>query len=71
MSIWYNNSLFIYGFLIVFYDILSTIFGYLMPNSVLTYMWNILFIDTFCRYTQLNDQTVLFLTIQFSIRQQS
>ena len=28
---------------------------------------NIWFVNIFCRYTQLNDQTVLFLTIQFSI----
>ena len=27
------------------------------------YIW---FVNTFCRYTQLNDQTVLFLTIQFN-----
>ena len=30
------------------------------------YIW---FLNIFCRYTQLNDQTVLFLTIQFSISQ--
>ena len=28
---------------------------------------NIGLVNTLCRYTQLNDQTVLFLTIQFSI----
>ena len=31
------------------------------------YILNILFINTVCRYTQLNDSIVLFLTIQFSI----
>ena len=43
---------------------IPTIFGYLMPNSVFTYISNIQFGNTFCWYTQLNDQTVLFLTIQ-------
>ena len=28
-------------------------------------------VKTFCRYTQLNDPIVLFLTIQFSVSQQS
>ena len=42
-----------------------------MPNPVFTYISNIWFVNTFCRYIQLNDQTVLFLTIQFSISQQS
>ena len=31
------------------------------------YILNIWFLNTFCRYTQLNEQTVLFLLIQFSI----
>ena len=48
--------------LVWFYDIV----GYLMPNSIYTYISNIWFVNTFCRYTQLNDQTVLFLTIQFT-----
>ena len=37
--------------------------GYLIPNSVFTYILDIWFISTSCRDTQLNDQTVLFLTI--------
>ena len=45
----------------------STIVGYLMPNPVFTYILDKQIVNTFCRYTQLNDQTVLFLTIQFSI----
>ena len=32
------------------------------------YVW---FVNTFCRYTHLNDQTVLVLTIQFIVSQQS
>ena len=38
-----------------------------MPNPVFTHILNMLFVNTFCRYTQLNDQTVQILTIQFSI----
>ena len=53
-----------------FYGI-STIFSYLMPNPFFTYISNIWFVNAFCRNTQLTDQTVLFLTIQFSISQQS
>ena len=53
-----------------FYGI-STIVGNLMPNPVFTYILNIWSVNMFCRHTQLNDQTVLFLTIQFSIIQQS
>ena len=37
----------------------------LMSNPVLTCPLNIWSVNTFCRYKQLNDQTVLFLTIQF------
>ena len=37
------------------------------PISIL----NIWFINTFCRYTQITDHTVLFLTIQFTISLQS
>ena len=43
---------------------ISTIVGYLMPNSVFTYILIIWFVKTFCRYTELNDQTILF---QFSM----
>ena len=50
---------------------ISTIVDYSMPNSLFTYILNIWFVNTFCRYTQLNGQTVLFLTIQFSISEQS
>ena len=38
--------------------------GYLMPNPVFTYILNISLVNTFCRYTQLNDQTIQFLTIK-------
>ena len=50
--------------LVWFYGI-STIVGYLIPNPVFTNVLNILFVNTFCRYTQLSDQSVLFLTILF------
>ena len=43
--------------LVGFYGI-STIVGYLMPNPVFTYILNIWFINTFCKYT--DEQTVLF-----------
>ena len=56
--------------LIWFYGI-STIVGYLMPSPVFTHILNIWFVKTFYKYTQLHDQTVLFLTFQFSISQQS
>ena len=46
---------------------ISTIKGYLMPNSVFRYILNICLVNTICRCTQLNDPTVLFLTIQVSI----
>ena len=49
----------------------AIIVGYLMWNPVFIYILNIWFVNTFCRYTQLKDQTVLFLTIQFSLSQQS
>ncbi len=41
-----------------------------MPSPVFTYILNMWFVNTFCRYTQLNDQSDVFLTIQFSISQQ-
>ena len=44
---------------------ISSIVGYLKPNHVFTCILTIFFVNT---YTQLNNQTVLFLTIQFSIR---
>ena len=44
-----------------------TIVGYLMSNPVFTYISNTWFVNKFCTYTQLNDQTVLFQTIQFNI----
>ena len=55
--------------LVGFYGI-STVVGYLMPNHVFTYILDISFVNTFCRYIQLNDRTVLFLTVQFSVNQQ-
>ena len=50
-----------------FYDI----DGYLMPNPVFTYILYIRSINTFSWYTQLNKQTVLFTTIEFSVSQRS
>ena len=52
--------------LVGFYGI-STIVGYLMPNTLYTYIINIWFLNTFCRYPLLNNQIVLFQIIQFSI----
>ena len=52
---------------LVWFDGISTIIGYLMPNPVFTYILSIWFGNAFCRYTQLKDQTVLFITIQFNI----
>ena len=49
----------------------STIVGYLISNPVFTYILITWFINLFCRYIQLKDQTVLFLTIQFSISHQN
>ena len=49
----------------------STIVGYLMPNPIFTYILDVWFVNTFWRYTQLNDQTVLFLINQFSISQKN
>ena len=40
------------------------------PNQFI-YKLNMLFVNTLFRYTQLKNQVVLFLTIQFSINQQS
>ena len=54
----------------VFYGI-STLVYYLIPNPVFTYILKVWFVNIFCRDTYLNDQTVLFLTIQFSVNQQS
>ena len=54
--------------LVRFYGI-STIAGYLIPNPVFTYILN-MFVNTFSG-TQLKDQTVLFLTIPFSINYQN
>ena len=54
--------------LVWFYRI-STNFGYLMPNPAFTCILNIYDLQTFCWYKQLNNQTVLFLTIQFSVSQ--
>ena len=56
--------------LVGFYDI-STFLYYLIPNIVFKYLLDIWFINTFCWYTPLNDQTWLFLKIQFSINQRS
>ena len=53
--------------LVWFYGI-STIVGYLIPNPIFTYILNIWLVNIFCRLKKLNDQMVLFLTIQFSIK---
>ena len=50
---------------------ISSIVGYLIPNPIFKYILNIWFANSFCRYTELNDQTVLFQTIQLSMSQQS
>ena len=60
----YILNIYIWFDLVGFYGI-SIIVGYLMSNPVYTYILNI-FVNSFCRHTLLNDQTVLFLTIQFS-----
>ena len=39
--------------------------------DIYIYIYIIWFVNTFCWYTQLNDQTVLFLTIQYSISHQT
>ena len=44
--------------LVWFYGI-STIVGYLMPNSVFTYVLNIWFVNTFCRYTESSHKITL------------
>ena len=53
--------------LIDFYGIV----GYLLPNPDFTYILTIWFVNTIYRFRQLNNQTVLFQIIQFSINQQS
>ena len=53
-----------YGF-VWLYGI-STVVGYLMQNPLFSYILNIRFINSFCRYNQLKELTVLFLTIQFN-----
>ena len=58
------------GYGLVWFDSISAV-GYKTPNPVFTYILSIWFVNKFCRYSQLNDQTVLFLTIQFSLSQQS
>ena len=40
---------------------------YLMPNPAFLYVLNILFAKTFCRYTQLINQTIQFQIIQFGM----
>ena len=55
--------------MILFHGI-STINGYFIPSPVYSYILDIWFVKHFI-YTQLNDQTILFLTIQFSISQKS
>ena len=68
------NAKYIYikyiGFGLVWFYGISTNVGHSMPNpffTVSTHILNIRFINTFCRYTQLDGQTVLFQTTQFSM----
>ena len=42
-----------------FYGI-SIIVGYLMPNPVFKYILDIWFLNTVCKYTQLNHQNFIF-----------
>ena len=56
--------------LVWFYGI-STIVGYLMPNPAFTYILDICFVKIFYKDIMLNNQIVLFLTIQFCINQPS
>ena len=58
-------------FILLWFYGVSSIVGYLMPNTVFRYIITIWFLNTFCKYTQLNDPTVLFQTIQFNMHQQS
>ena len=62
--------IYIYIYMVWFYGI-STIVCYLMPNPAFTGILDIWLVDTFYWYTQWNDQTVLFQSIQFSVSQQS
>ena len=59
---------FVFWFGLVWFYGISTIVVYLMLNPIFSYILNIWFVNSFCRYTHLNDKTVLCLIIQFSIR---
>ena len=52
---------------LVWFNGISTIVCHLIPNPILTHALNTWFANTFCWYKQLSNQSVLFLTIQFSI----
>ena len=54
---------------LVWFYCISTLAGSLMPIPVFTYILDIQLVNISSRYTQLNDQIVLFLTIQFSLSQ--
>ena len=60
-----SKTVFVYDFGSVLVYGTSTLIGYLLPNIVFTSILNTWFINTFLD-TQLKDQTVLFLTVQFS-----
>ena len=54
-NLFFINIKYIWFGLVGFYGI-STIVGHLMPDPFFSYLSNIWFLNTFCRYTQLNDQ---------------
>ena len=51
---YFQKLMYLFEFGFVWFYGISTIVGYLMPDPILTYILNVLFINTFCRYTQLN-----------------
>ena len=70
----YPTYLYILGYMLfdllvvlIGFNGISTIVEYLMPNSGFTFTFDSWFVNTFCRYTQQNDQTVRLLIIQLSI----
>ena len=47
------------------------IIDYLISNPVFTCISNIWLVNTSCKYTQVNNQTVLYLTSHFRMNQQN
>ena len=65
-----NKSKLTFWFCLIWFGFMEYhLFGYLMPNPIFTNILDIWFVKTFCSYTQLNDQTVLFLRIQINENQ--